>query len=81
MSAVVFGVAVTLPREPTCPGRDGISGYVGGRTWMRDPGTLQCARVELGQEAALTFGGREKPSWGQELVTVGQGKSQRARGG
>lgn len=42
---------------------------------MRDPWTLS-----QGQEDALTFGGREEPSWGQEFVTVGQGKSQRARG-
>lgn len=30
LSTSVFGVAVTLPRGPTCPGRDGISSCVGG---------------------------------------------------
>lgn len=29
LRTAVFGVAVTLPREPTCPERDGISGCVG----------------------------------------------------
>lgn len=29
MSTVVFGTVVTLPRDPTCLRRDGISGCVG----------------------------------------------------
>lgn len=54
--------------------------WVGDHAASGAPGLwLECA-LSWGQEAALTFGGREEPSWGQELVTVGQGKSQRARG-
>lgn len=78
VSTVAFGVAVTLPREPACPGKGWYRWLCEWVTELRE-GPLGLW-LELGAEAALTFGGREEPSWGQELVTVGQGKSQRARG-
>lgn len=48
LSTVVFGVAVTLPREPTCPGRDGISGCVGGSGSRRCSNIWRKGRAFLG---------------------------------
>lgn len=38
-----------------------------------------CSEAE-GRKDALAFGGREKSSWGQKLVSISRRKSQRARG-